>query len=187
MVEVRWATVEDVADIESVRIAAWRAAYQEILPATVLAGLTTTPERVALLSERITERKARFLVAILDGVNVGHLVSGVPQEFSDHQIGALYVSPFHQGRRIGPTLVGQDIALAIQEGASSASIWSLEKNDRAARLYGETFGADEVLSGTYDIEGTTYPTLGFIYRDLPGLLQRLETLTQRTYSPHLEP
>ncbi|MFG1707916.1 hypothetical protein ACFLIM_32380 [Nonomuraea sp. M3C6] len=62
--EIRAALPEDSATIEAVRIATWRVAYREVMPAAFLTGLQVRPEVVRGRSESLARGRASGMVAV---------------------------------------------------------------------------------------------------------------------------
>jgi GNAT superfamily N-acetyltransferase len=129
---IRVAGIDDVVDVERVRLESWRAAYRGLLPDHVLDGLRLTEERVAFLKERHFSGRlgTDVLVADVGGETVGMAVAG-PCRDEDlpglRELYALYVLAPHWGEGLGHQLI---------EACGPVEVtWVLEGNTRARRFY----------------------------------------------------
>jgi GNAT superfamily N-acetyltransferase len=140
-VTVRAAEPADARGIARVHVAAWQAGYEGLLPAPFLAGLSV-PKRAArwqgILAEP-SDQRARTLVAERGGSVVGFASVG-PSRDDDAdpvsgELWAIYVDPQHWGTGIGHVLHVAALEALQADGATSASLWVLQGNDRATRFY----------------------------------------------------
>ncbi|MQA95117.1 MAG: GNAT family N-acetyltransferase [Streptosporangiales bacterium] len=135
---VRDAGPGDVAAIERVRVAGWRAAYQGLVPEDVIDRMRADDPR-ALASRRAALAK-RGVFALLaedpDGRAAGFCVGGPDRDTPyGGEIYALYVRPEHWSSGLGRDLLGRGVAGLRARGHTEASLWVLEGNGRARRFY----------------------------------------------------
>ncbi|MBB5872300.1 ribosomal protein S18 acetylase RimI-like enzyme [Allocatelliglobosispora scoriae] len=141
MVTIRAERIEDADAIAGNHIAAWRVAYQGMIPDDVLDALDP--------AEWAQRRRAGFgaaarpaaLVAVDDrDVPVGHVMTGSyrvdqdpeRQESSIGEIWAIYCHPDQWGRGTGKALIEAGLAALPQ---SVVRLWVLADNLRARRFY----------------------------------------------------
>ncbi|MHA7291553.1 GNAT family N-acetyltransferase [Arthrobacter sp. MDT3-24] len=149
-VRVRYARVEDAAEMARVNVRAWRETYGGVMADHVLddPGLPAARERfwTAMLSDE-RYRANRVAVAERDGEVIGIAMAG-PSQSSGSQWGThlyvLYVVAAEHGTGIGAalldTVVGPD---------DSAALWVADPNPRAQAFYRKHgFVAD----GTVNVE-----------------------------------
>ena len=135
--EIRAARPEDSGVIEEVRLATWRVAYRDVMPADFLAGLEVRPEIVrnradALASGRVTGR-----VAVRDDVR-GFALYG-PSRDEDVPGMEVYVLPEEFSTGMGRALMASAVEDLASSGHREAGLWVLAANARARRFY-ERFG-----------------------------------------------
>lgn len=155
---VRLAAPADARDLAVVHVTGWRAAYAGLMPDRVLAALDVDEhERTwrARLDRPAPEE--RTLVVAIDGRAIGFAAIG-PSRDSDHgpgdaEVYALYLDPGAWGRGLGRALFAAAVDDLRRRGHAAVSLWVLETNARARRLY-EAAGMradggvkDEVVDG----------------------------------------
>lgn len=99
---IRAATLSDASAIAKIHVDGWRHAYRELLPASVLEGLSYT-QREANWSKWISENKGVVYVAEDRGVVIGY-ISG-SREGALVRIVGLYLSPASIGKGVGKALL----------------------------------------------------------------------------------
>jgi ribosomal protein S18 acetylase RimI-like enzyme len=132
---IRQAKVEDASAIAAVHVRTWQAAYEGIVPAEYLAGLSE-PEKTAFWEQQLAVNRGVNLVAVNRGRVVGW-VSGGPSRDADLEGGsevyAIYVSKEAWGQGVGRRLMKR-IEKAISP-CSSITLWVLRQNERAIGFY----------------------------------------------------
>lgn len=138
-VVVRPCTPADAYEVESVRVAGWRVAYRGLVPDGYLDRMQVDGERRRKL---MTERGGDYAesVAVHDGEIVGWVAAGPPRDedrtgHSQGEIYACYVRPDWWGRRVGRLLVNHALEQLASDGRTDVTLWVLEGNKRARRLY----------------------------------------------------
>ncbi|MEU4508812.1 GNAT family N-acetyltransferase [Nonomuraea wenchangensis] len=138
--EIRAARPEDAGVIEEIRLATWRVAYRDVMPADFLAGLEVRPEIVrnradALASGRVTGR-----VAVRDDVR-GFALYGPSrdEDVPGMEVYAIYVLPEEFSTGMGRALMASAVEDLASSGHREAGLWVLAANARARRFY-ERFG-----------------------------------------------
>lgn len=138
---VRPASVEDVTAIASVRVAAWLAAYRDLLPQPLLDRLDVPSEaanRRRAWDEQHADARVAELVAEVDGEVVGWAVAGPSRDDShsgEGELLALYVRLEAWGTGAGHRLLLAAQAHLRAHGFDRAYLWVLEGNERAASFY----------------------------------------------------
>ena len=164
--EIRRPTDEtDVEGLIRAHGLAWRAAYDGILPDSVLDQTTVdpTPEDVRSWTDRFDggDRGAVF-VAVDDGVVCGFVDVRWGGENTKPFVGAdeagvkaIYVRPDRWGEGIGSGLLDRAID-ALPEGTEAVRLGAFADNDLGARFY-EARGFERTEARTAGIAGTEYP------------------------------
>lgn len=142
MVRIRHATASDPAGIARAQVAAWHAAYVDLIPAAFLADYT-----VAMRTgrwERILERPLPggvVLVGEIDGVVEGFAAIANARDHGavGGELAALYVHPSRWGTGLGHALHEAAVASLAAAGHAHAVLWVLEGN-LAARSFYERHG-----------------------------------------------
>lgn len=136
MKEIRWAEVEDAAELADVHVSTWQKAYEDVFPARYLDGL----DRSARTEwwRRFINRGARVHVAVTDRV-VGFCHADTSDDSDWGEIYSIYVHPDHWGEGHGHRLLEAGESTLGSGGHERALLWVLEANDRARRFY-ETHG-----------------------------------------------
>lgn len=161
---IRGADSNDAVAIGGIRVAAWRAAYQEFLPATYLAALdpqANLDSLRAILSSESPPFKMR--IAEVSGEAAGFSIVGrarhsaAPGAF---EIWALNVSPAFWRRGIGTLLVEDALREAKRSGAGTVELWCIKGNQAAGRMY-ETCGFRRT-----DVVRTTSSLTGYLLEEV---------------------
>ncbi|PVZ06892.1 GNAT family N-acetyltransferase [Actinomycetospora cinnamomea] len=142
MVEVRDARPDDARGIAAVNVRSWRAAYRDLVPDEVLAGLSV-PDRERFWASALDTRptNTHILVATVAGTVVGFAATGPPlvgEDRADPTLGdlyALYLDPDRWRRGIGTRLHAAALDRLRSCGYTRAGLWVLATNDRALRFY----------------------------------------------------
>jgi GNAT superfamily N-acetyltransferase len=135
---IRVAVLADAEGIARVHVATWRAAYRGILPDSVLAEQSEA-KRTRQWREWLVRDDIAIVVSESDGIVTGFASSGVSRDADAkpgaHEIHAIYVDPSSWRSGYGRALMARTIELARAKGATSLTLWVLEKNDPARRFY----------------------------------------------------
>ncbi|MDT8915618.1 GNAT family N-acetyltransferase [Amycolatopsis sp. PS_44_ISF1] len=136
---VRPATVADAAGIATVHIGSWQAAYEGLLPAEFLGGLSV-PARERFWTETLSAPEAchTVLVATAEGAVAGFAVA-CPSRDQDAtaevgELASIYLLPDHWGQGAGRAL-HEDAVTALARSFTTATLWVLSTNRRARRFY----------------------------------------------------
>lgn len=137
--EIRSAEVSDARGIALVHVTSWRAAYRGLMPDAVLDGLSVE-QREARWREILgdPDATARTLVADRDGELVGWANYGPgrdPGAAGQGELQGLYAHPNAFSTGVGHALISAVETILRQDGFSSAYLWVLDGNDRAATFY----------------------------------------------------
>ena len=141
-VVVRRATPLDVDAIVEVHARSWPATYRGLLPPELIAEVVAQRmDRADWIRELITDPGAdgRVWVATLGAQVIGMAIWGPGQDDDAGagvaELGALYLDPDFLGRGIGLRVIEQVQADMAAAGFTEATLWVLERNDRARRFY----------------------------------------------------
>lgn len=137
---VRRATPEDAPLVAAIRVASWRAAYHDVVPVSVLAGMTARDES-AEFARAIAEREAlgaRTWIAEREGAAVGYVAAG-PARDDDvpgaGEVYGLYALPDVWGLGAGRAMTRTACGWLAARGYGVAVLWAFEGNDRGRRFY----------------------------------------------------
>lgn len=148
-VVVRPAALGDAEHIAEVRVAAWQTAYRGLIPDDVLDRMDAVAEgqRRRELWGRSRDPRVVELVAELDGTVVAAAVVGPERPVDDErpravetapergQLYAINAAPEAWRRGVGSALLAAAEDALRAGGFTSAVLWVLEGNERAARFY----------------------------------------------------
>jgi GNAT superfamily N-acetyltransferase len=141
----RVARRSDAAAIAGVHGRSWSAAYRELMPASVLRGMTLEGSTSAW-DERLAEPAGRptFVAEDECGAVVGFLALATPARDDDAtrvtaEITALYVDPPSWRGGVGNVLLATALDRLRREGFETAILWVLVGNGPARRFY-ERYG-----------------------------------------------
>lgn len=130
----------DVDAVADIQVRAWCEGYADVLPAQVLAELTS-PEAAGLWRERWAEAvsappspRHRLLVAVDEGVIVGfaaHAPAGDPDQdaATTGELLTLLVDPAHQRAGHGSRLLAATIDHLRDDGCTTAVTWVFAADD----------------------------------------------------------
>lgn len=156
---------EDMQAVHRINAAAWRAAYQDILPDAVLNAFDTRLDagEARRRYQRVTDQDGVFRLAIDDdnaGLGYVFMRWDPTKDFVEADQAGLkeiYVSPDHWGNGIGTTLLEAAIA-ELPEWVTGLRLEMLAGNDVGESFY-ESRGFTQVGTGTVDLQGESYPTV----------------------------
>lgn len=136
---IRNAAPSDAAEIETVRVNAWQAAYAAFIPETYLTNLDPTVN-VDALSSRLKQQDSSFscLVAERQEHVVGFSLVGSPRfpsPPSTAELWALYVVPHAWQGGIGTVLLQRSLDLVRKQGFNAIKLWCIKGNAPAQRMY----------------------------------------------------
>jgi GNAT superfamily N-acetyltransferase len=163
---IRPAVVSEAAAVARVHVAAWRAAYPNLLPERVLDALSE--EERARRWERILSTSAGVtLIAEVDGALAGFASIGESRDEDavpgrTGELYALYVAPEWWSRGIGWRLWAAARQRIFDTGFVEATLWVLEGNDRGRRFYERVgLALDPGAVQSVDIHGVTLPEVRY--------------------------
>ena len=125
---VRRATIDDVAAIASFHTSCWREAYVGLVPEDYLQRVGDR-EREARWRERIGRELRSVVVAEENGVMQG-VVSWAKSADQELELTSLYVAAAARGTGLAGALLTEAI------GSKPAHLWVFEANARAIKFYG---------------------------------------------------
>ena len=135
---LRAARPPDARAIAEIHIAAWRAAYQGLMPEDYLARLDID-DRAAQWEKSLARRgPARVALAEADGTIAGFCIYGPTRDEAPPEIAELYavnVHPAHWRRGAGRLLCEHALREAAARSHTAMTLWVLNGNERARRFY----------------------------------------------------
>ena len=138
-IHIQWANPDDSQAIAEIHISSWRVAYSDIVPPSVLEGLSVE-KRALRHRTRITEEPERIAVAEIAGRVVGFSAfedssdDDKPKECTG-EICAIYVASSHWRKGIGSRLLHWSEAQLSRRGKREIILWVLEANAPSRRFY----------------------------------------------------
>lgn len=136
--ELRDAAIEDAVAIAEVHVAVWRAAYDGIMGADFLNGLSVE-KRAQMWRESIVAGKPHLVLAHVGGALAGWIAFG-PTRDEDRdaawaEVLAVNVLPAYWGCGVGPRLMDVAQRRLAHEGYAHVGLWTLTGNLRAQAFY----------------------------------------------------
>lgn len=137
---VRRATPDDAPIIATIEVAAWRAAYRELMPTAFLDGLSVGDKAEAWASDIAQHGpvgRKRVLVVEENSRVAGFSLAGIPTN-ARAGVGLLdylYVAPEMQRHGAGRALMGKVMNDFVEQEVSLAQLWVLRDNVRAREFY----------------------------------------------------
>jgi len=137
-VRVRDARPEDARTVAEIHIAAWRAAYRELMPADYLASLSVNERADMWTRSIIRGGPSKLAIAEVDGALAGFCSFGptrdeLPDDFAE--IYAINVAPERWRLGAGRALCEHALRQAALREHKTMSLWVVKGNDPARRFY----------------------------------------------------
>lgn len=136
---VRRATPDDAAAIARVHVASWQAAYKDLLPADLLAGLNV--ERRKLGWQRILQDETQDAFVfenageVVAFTNLGPCRDDDKEAVAVAELMTLYALPEVWGRGVGKALWEADLTALREHKYREVTLWVLDGNERALHFY----------------------------------------------------
>ncbi len=163
-ISVRRARTDDAAALSNVFDAAWREAYQGILPALSLERMINRRGPKWWLS---TIGRGRPLVVLDTGTAIaGYVTYGRCRDRSlpaDGEIDELYLAPEYQGLGFGKRLFKAVRNDLDDRGAKRVAVWCLAENERACGFY-RHLGGRMIAETTEQFSGAAKVKSCFLFR-----------------------
>ncbi|WP_197430164.1 GNAT family N-acetyltransferase [Auraticoccus cholistanensis] len=154
---VRPAEPADAEAVARVHTLGWQRGYAGLLPQDYLDALPLAAAEERWRTQlRREDRTTDELVAVVGGRVRGIAVVGpaadpdAPADGSRGELFVLYVHPEHWGGGLGHALHERALQRLRQRGFTSATLWVLRGNERAARFYRRRGWTDDRLLRTDD-------------------------------------
>lgn len=170
--QTRLATASDLHDIAAVTQLSWTTAFKSILPPAVLSRGTLAHFKELwrpILNNYPTEKTVivrRNETGIACGAHGPYRIDHNPVLKRDKnsvtgEIYRCYVSPAHQGGRVGALLFKRLMESLIQDGYKTAAAWAYRANEPANRFFeklgGEVIGEGRGLTmGQFEFDEVCY-------------------------------
>lgn len=134
MIEIRWCTASDSADLAATHRDAWRNAYLGILPVPVIER--AAGNRGPRFWRRLASSAAPPLVVALEGTLAGYALLGPDRARArGGEIYEIYLRPECQGVGLGSRLFHEARRRLADSGLRSLTIWCLTENRTGCRFY----------------------------------------------------
>jgi ribosomal protein S18 acetylase RimI-like enzyme len=164
---IRTAWVADAEAIAHVRVAAWRAAYRGLMPASYLDRADLEDTEAEQLRDRLRSIRdgTRISAADLDGRIVGYCAygcgAGDDAEPSSGGVYDLYVHPdvWHQG--VGRRLLVYATEHFKAQGFGEATLFVFEGNTHARKFYEQSGWKTDGHREIYERPGFSLPVLRY--------------------------
>lgn len=152
---IRKMVKSDIEAIQHVAAISWHATYEGIIPRDVQKQFL----QQAYATERLVQRleNTNFYVAVEDDEVVGYANFSAVRENGEVELGAIYVLPSKQGKRIGSKL----LAYGISELQPRAIYLNVEKENLIGRQFYDAKGFEVVASFEEPFFGHTMKTLTY--------------------------
>jgi GNAT superfamily N-acetyltransferase len=163
-ISIRRARSEDAAALSGVFDAAWREAYQGVIPGIALERMMARRGPRWWLS---TIGRGRPLVVLDVGETVAGYVSyGRCRDRSlpaDGEIDELYLAPEYQGIGFGTRMFKAVRNDLLDRGIKRIAVWCLSENERARGFY-ERLGGKIIAETTDRLAGSSLTKVAFLFR-----------------------
>ena len=168
MMDPRTPEVRDAADLGSVHVRAWQAAYRGgLMPDEYLESLSAEQRaemwRTAL-GQPLGPRRARFVVEDALGTVIGFIVVGPEDGDEDTPAGELYainVDPDHWGTGAGRLLHDAGVDALIGAGFDRAMLWVHPDNARARSFYESLGWRSDDVTRRAEVMGVEVPEVRY--------------------------
>lgn len=168
VVRIRPALVTDAAGIARVHVDTWRAAYQGIINAEILDGLSVEQRTQRWLGQLEAPAPKSFLLVAEQAGSVIGFASGGLERTDDPlykgEIYGLYLRPENHRQGIGRRLVEAGVMTMLENGLPSMLIWVLR--DNPSRWFYEAIGGQYVREQEVDIRGQMLWEVAYGWRNL---------------------
>ena len=137
-VSVRDAKPEDARTVAQIHIAAWRAAYRELMPAGYLASLSVDERADMWARSIIRGGPSRLAIAEIDGALAGFCSFGPTRDELPDDVAEIYavnVAPEHWRLGAGRALCEHALRQAGSREHKTMTLWVVKGNDPARRFY----------------------------------------------------
>ncbi len=128
---IRSADASDAADIASVHVAAWRAAFT-FLPPRLLEGMTADAVLPKWRGD-LGDPTSSMFVAVGDGGVVGFLQLRADE--TDGEVMSLYVDPARWSQGVGTTLLSFGEEWLVSHGVGEAVLWTARESRQSRSFY----------------------------------------------------
>ena len=136
---IRYANADDADSLGLVYSQSYQAAFRGIIPDHILEDVFSFEKRSAGLRKELSEGLLSNVIMHKENVPVGFLTYGKSKDedldSSFVEILRIYILPCCWGLNIGSELMSWGIEELRQKGYSNISLWVIEENKRAIRLY----------------------------------------------------
>jgi len=168
VVHIRPALVADAAGIARVHVDTWRAAYQGLINAETLNGLSVEQRAERWQAQLEAPAPKSFLLVAEQAGSVIGFASGGCERTDDPlyrgEIYALYLRPENHRQGIGRRLVEAGAQALLENGLPSMLIWVLR--DNPSRRFYEALGGQHVREQEVEIRGQMLWEVAYGWRDL---------------------
>jgi GNAT superfamily N-acetyltransferase len=153
----------------------WRATYQGMMPASVIAR-STLARREAMWRGMLGSHAARYCAFVVEdeGQGIVGCAWGGPEESGDPvyrgELLGIYLLPAHQCRGLGRGLLQAVAQCLLHRGYASLLLWALTENDRARRFY-EALGGTLLREREMAMDGGAIHEVAYGWLDIRDLIR----------------
>jgi GNAT superfamily N-acetyltransferase len=164
---VRPSTAGDQGAIAAIRVAAWRSAYQGIMPAGFLDAMDPVAHGARRLARFGTRPETDYeYVAATRGPIVGYVHGGRYRDDDDPGAGsgevyALYVLPDAQGSGAGGALLGAAVEHLRGRLMIPVLLWVLRDNAESRRFYQRCGFVADGAEHDFEVDGLALPEVRY--------------------------
>jgi ribosomal protein S18 acetylase RimI-like enzyme len=168
---IRRAESSDAKSIAEVHVAAWRAAYRELLPESVLDNLSVEDSEVRW-RERIAKPWGHIFVYEQAHRIVGYAACGVSQDedIDREKVGeiyVIYVHPDHWREGLGAMLLSKALECLREDGFEQIILWVLSGNHQAIQFYEASgFEVDGASKVKQRADGSEIPVVRYRLKEI---------------------
>jgi GNAT superfamily N-acetyltransferase len=161
---VRDAATDDAHAIATIHVATWQHAYRDIMPKSLLDGLSVF-QRTEDWKKRLEPSDRKTFVLETDGTIRGWASIGpsrdpdVNGEFGE--LYGIYLAPSHIGKRYGHPLYDRCEEELANRGYRFVSLWVIEGNSGARRFYEKSGFRPDGQKKTIVLGGADLPELRY--------------------------
>jgi GNAT superfamily N-acetyltransferase len=170
------AAPHDAIGIAQVHVGSWRTSYKGIMSDSTLDSMDIG-FRAEQWANRLAEREPKtctFIAIEPNNRGVGFANGGPVRSEdleTDGELYAIYLYEESQRQGIGSALLSETACDLARGGFSSLGLWVLERN--SSRLFYEARGAERIAEKTLTRDGIILKEIGYRWRSIHALIQRL--------------
>jgi len=164
----RTSTPDDVDELSRLHVLCWQQAYEGLLPAEFLRGLSVE-QRAASWRLTVADPEALVLVACVQDQIVGFVSCGPSRKeavsYGDGEIYAIYIHRDYYRKGIGSRFMAEAAKFWLAKGGHSLVVMFIAANAQAESFY-HSLGGVQVWEGMFEIAGIPVPDKAHVINNL---------------------